>query len=214
VELTTPDPAAAAAFYGALLGWEHDGDGAFRLGGDVVAGIRQGTNSGWTSAVTVEDAAAVAARAVALGGRADGDRIEDPHGAALAVYEPRTRMGAERVNDPGCLCMNELLTSDLDAAAAFYGGLFGWTTERFGADMMLALNRGSINASYQPLGNGAAPQWRACFTVESAKGALARAVHLGGRAVGEPIELPDGGLAVAADPHGAVFSLFEGETDA
>ena len=58
--------------------------------------------------------------------------LKDPQGAVLALWQPGTRIGAERVNDVGCLCTNELATSDLEAARSFYGRLFGWTTEPSG----------------------------------------------------------------------------------
>jgi len=32
-------------------------------------------------------------------------------------------------HDPGTFCWPELMTSDQDAAKAFYGALFGWTVD-------------------------------------------------------------------------------------
>ncbi len=43
--------------------------------------------------------------------------LKDPQGAVFAVWQPRTRIGAERVNDVGCLCMNELATTDVRSGA-------------------------------------------------------------------------------------------------
>src|SRR5687767_7370580 len=94
----------------------------------------------WTSYVTVSDADAATARAKELGGGVISDAsdvldlgrmavLEDPQGAVFAVWRPRSRIGAERVNDFGCLCMNELATTDMRAAGSFYERLFGWTTE-------------------------------------------------------------------------------------
>ena len=55
--------------------------------------------------------------------------IADPTGAALCLWEPRANIGATLVNTPGSMTWNDLVTPDADAAADFYGKLFGWTTE-------------------------------------------------------------------------------------
>jgi predicted enzyme related to lactoylglutathione lyase len=239
VDLATSDVAAAKAFYGGLLGWmaEDAGDGStyttFRLGDDAVCGLtelpRDGGPPAWTSYVTVDDADAAVARAEELGGGATGRALDvgdagrtallrDPQGALVAVWEPRRRAGAERVNDLGCLCMNELATSDMDAAGSFYERLFGWTTEPVdtgpdGPPMVAVHNQGTLNASISAVQGGAPPHWRPYFTVESAERALARVGELGGTVLVGPVPIPDGGIGIAADPQGAVFALFEGEVD-
>ena len=97
----------------------------------------------WLSYVTVASADGSAARAADLGGTVHagpfdvGARrmavVADPTGAMLGLWEPRSSIGAELVNDPGCLTSNEL-TNDVDAASTFYEGLFGWTISQVGAD--------------------------------------------------------------------------------
>ena len=52
--------------------------------------------------------------------------LQDPQGALLSVWQPGEHFGAALVNAHGALCWNELLTSDLEASAAFYRALFGW----------------------------------------------------------------------------------------
>ena len=199
VELITTDAAASAAFYEGLFGWRTDADGVFRLGGDAVAGIARGNGplSGWLNAVTVADT--------------DAGLVMDPQGAVLALRGPTAR-AAERVNEIGALCMNELLTPDLDAASAHYADALGWTTEAFGTGMRLVYNRGAVNASMIATDAGPA-RWRPCFVVASPEAALRRVEELGGRIVSGPIEIPDGVHAVAADPHGNEFSLFHGQLD-
>jgi uncharacterized protein len=81
--LSTPDPEAAKAFYGAVFGWETESFGPaaiFRLPGfvggepqqpvprDVVAVMMQGDAAAWTPDFWVHDADAVATRADELGG--------------------------------------------------------------------------------------------------------------------------------------------------
>jgi predicted enzyme related to lactoylglutathione lyase len=228
VDLVTPDLAGATAFYAGLLGWEPDGgDGVpalWRLEGDAVAGLSpaNGAAPAWTSYVTVDDVEEAAARAREAGGSVPCDVVDagagrtallrDPLGAAFAVWQPRGHIGAERVNDVGCLCMNELVTSDVHAAAGFYERLFGWTTEIAGEGPSMVLNGGNLNAAMFPSPDGVAPYWRACFTVEDAGRAVRRARELGGRALGEPVDIGHGSIAMLADPQGTVFTVFAGET--
>ncbi len=242
----TADVSAARAFYGGVLGWRTDdvpagGDGTgpvvARVGDDVVAGVAHATahllgtleQPCWLSYVTVEDAAATLTRAEALGGavvHAPTDVgssgrtavLRDPQGAMLALWQPGTRAGADRVNDVGCLCMNELVTTNVDAACGFYEGLFAWTTERAdlgpGAPSGFALNAGRINASLFASTGAIRPHWRVCFTVASATRAAARVREHGGVIVVEPADIGDGTLVVVRDERGATFSVFAGETDA
>jgi predicted enzyme related to lactoylglutathione lyase len=58
------------------------------------------------------------------GGRTAG--CADPAGAASRLWQPRRRLGAQRVNVPGTWNSSDLHTPDRDAATAFYGPLFGW----------------------------------------------------------------------------------------
>jgi predicted enzyme related to lactoylglutathione lyase len=144
--------------------------------------------------------------------------VADPEGAALALWQPGARIGAERVNDVGCLTMNELPTADLDAAARFYGDLFGWTTEVVdtgpgGPPIRSVMNRGSLNATLSALPPGAVSAWRPYFTVESLAAAVAQVGELGGGVVLPPLPIGDGSIAVVLDPQGAELGLFEGDVD-
>ncbi len=242
VDLATTDAGAAKKFYDALFGWElEDMDAAgasytmARLDGAAVAGLYEmsaearsaGAAPNWTSYVTVEDADGAATRCEELSGAVvDGTRdvmdlgrmtvLRDPHGAVFAVWQPGTRIGAERVNDVGCLCMNELATSDPEAARPFYEEMFGWETETIdtgpdGPPTVYAHNKGTLNASFGPV-DGAPPHWRPYFTVDSVERASGRIRELGGTVLAEE-EIPDGAIAVALDAQGAVFAIFEGEVD-
>jgi hypothetical protein len=245
VDLATADATAAKSFYGGLFGWEmRDGDsggGAVyttcHLDGNAVCGLFEmpddmratGVPPNWTSYVTVAGADAAAARAKELGGETVQDAfdvpdvgrmavLKDPQGAVFAVWQPRSRIGAERVNDVGCLCMNELATTEMEAARSFYEGLFGWTTEMVdtGPDdppMGLAHNDGTLNASFGAVEDGAPPHWRPYFTVESVEATLQRVRELGGSELHGPLEIFDGTIALVLDPQGALFALFEGEVD-
>ena len=238
IDLATTDASAAEAFYGGLFGWttvtDADPDGnvvyaTFRLGDDAVAGLyeRPDETPAWASYVTVDDADATAARATELGGTVgeafdvfDAGRmvvITDPQGGVFALWQPGARIGAERVNDVGCLTMNELLTPDLDGARAFYEGLFGWRTEPIdtgpgGPQMRSVYNGETLNATLT-LDDTGPTHWRPYVTVESTTAALEQITALGGSALAGPIPLPDGSFAIALDPQGAEFAIFEGEVD-
>jgi uncharacterized protein len=245
VDLATADAAAAKSFYTGLFGWETedndagDGDGytICRIDGDAVCGLFEMSRDmratsvapNWTSYVTVADADAAVARATQLGGTVIEDAFDvldagrkavlaDPQGAVFAVWQPGTRIGAERVNDVGCLCMNELATTDMVAARSFYEGLFGWTTVEWdtgpgGPPMVLAKNGESVNASLTTVQGGGRAQWRPCFTVESTDTAATRVRELGGKVLVDPFEIPDGSLALVHDPEAVLVAIFAGEVD-
>jgi hypothetical protein len=254
VELEASDPDAAKDFYGRLLGWtaedeevpDEHGGGTYttlRLGGDAVAGLQRqpepqreaGVPPHWLSCVSVTDADATAARAEALGGtvhtRYDAMSkgrmaiLADPTGAFLGAWQAGNMPGAERVNDPGCLTMNELSTDDMDRASAFYRDLFGWRIEeidtgdgpRYWSIRHDGAAGGGLNGGARllaPEQGGVPPHWMPYFTVRSVNGAVATATEAGGTTLAGPIQLPTGStIAVIADPQGAAFAIFEGETD-
>jgi uncharacterized protein len=151
------EPAHAASFYAALLGWEaeslmppdHPGDYfVCRLRGrDVAAivpphGAPAPPEAVWTTLVWVENADEAAAKAIDAGGEAIGEPFDspgggrqavlaDPAGGVFSVWEPRERRGAQVVNEPGAWAMSALHGADLEASKAFYGALFGWESETF-----------------------------------------------------------------------------------
>jgi uncharacterized protein len=247
VDLQTTDPAGAKAFYGALFGWEAEDMPAgeagtytmFSLGGDDVCAMyamdpaqrEQGTPSYWLSYVSVEDADATAARARELGGTVYGEAFDvfdagrmaivgDPAGAMFVVWQPRAHIGAQRVNDVGCMGWNELQTRDPEAAGEFYGGLFGWEIHPIEDDGRVVYttvkNEGSQNGGFMPMSeqHGEAPSfWLPYFTVSSRDGAVEKVQELGGTLLAGPLDLPAGKVAILADPQGGAFAVFEGATD-
>ena len=240
VELSTTDAEAAKAFYTGLFGWEVDdnpipGGGTYtmlRVDGAAVAALyrqmEEGAPPNWLSYVTVESADAAAVRARELGGTLISEPfdvmdvgrmavVQDPQGAVFAVWEPRSGIGAELVNDPGSLTMNQLNAADPDAAQAFYAGLFGWRFEPVsqGPPYWSVFNGERLNAGMMalPPGAPAPPHWVAYFTVEDLDAAADRIGELGGAVLVAPTDIPAGRFLVATDPQGAVFALFAGEVD-
>jgi predicted enzyme related to lactoylglutathione lyase len=154
-ELLTPDPDAAARFYGDLLGWSVRDAGSgysmfhlddrdvrsVRLQPDQhVVGMRQwkGDEAHWASYVKVESVDETVARALVLGatvlapasdtpGIARTALIGDPEGAVFGLWEPHGVDGTAVETGPGSLWWIELASGDKEKAAAFYTSLFPWT---------------------------------------------------------------------------------------
>lgn len=153
VDLITPDPQAARAFYGALFGWNgrEQPTGPYTMflkGENPVAGMAQmspemrsqGMPPIWTSYILVDDVDVTAGRVPELGGTilmppmdvTDQGRmcmIQDPTGATVALWQGGEHCGAELFNEEGALSWNELATRDQDVAVRFYGELLGWGWE-------------------------------------------------------------------------------------
>lgn len=248
VELLTPEPEAAKEFYGGLFGWEHEdmpvGEGGTYTmlrgdGKDVAALHRQpdeqrqaGAPPAWGSYVSIEDVDATAARVKELGGSVmagpfdvmDAGRmafVQDPHGAALGLWQPGRHFGAALVNTHGSFTLNQLNTSDPDAAGRFYSDLFGWSVELQGEDSGQSywgiFNDGALNGGMMQLPESPAagpPHWLVYFGSEDLGASTKRVKELGGQVVVPPVVIPSGGrFAVAQDPHGAFFAMFEGRFD-
>jgi predicted enzyme related to lactoylglutathione lyase len=151
IDTAHPDPAAAAAFYGDLFGWEledvmpPDAPGRYymaRLRGEQVAAIgsqMQGAppTATWNSYIWVENADETAAKVRDAGGSVlmepfdvmDAGRMAgcaDRSGAVFFLWQPGRHRGATLVNEPGTLNFNNLSTADVDGAREFYGAVFGW----------------------------------------------------------------------------------------
>ena len=120
------------------------------------------------------------------------------------------------MNGPGQFSWNELLTSDVESAGAFYTQLFGWQTTPMPGDMPYLIFKkhemfvGGMMKLPMP---GVPPHWLAYVTVESADASAARITELGGKVCAPPFDIPNvGRIAVAQDPQGATFGLFQPAT--
>jgi len=245
-DLATTDAQAAKAFYGRLFGWDAvdmpAGDDATytmlrRDGANVAALYQQGDDQReqgmapmWLSYVSVDAVDALAERVPALAGtvlRRPFDVLQagrmavvaDPQGAVLLLWQPRGHHGADVVNEPGALSWNDLLTTDVDGAAAFYGELLGWEIEQVpGAPYWTIRNGGRSNGGIMPMPEeqraaGMPTTWNAYFAAEDLDDALATAQEVGGALLLGPMAVPAGRFAVLRDPQGAVFSLLTGDLD-
>jgi hypothetical protein len=241
VDVFTPDPEAARAFYGAVFGWsagEEVGEGYWLLerdGGGVVAGLgrltedqaQEGMPPAWSMYVRVEDADATAALASQLGGKVavapftvEGVGriavVHDAQDAVLLLLEASGFEGAELVNDVGAWTWNDLQTPDPAAAAPFYERLLGWEIAEIAASHGSYWSVAHEGRTIGGLMRSDAIE-RPCWTVYVGTSSLERSLGLvtdnGGRLLAGPIEVPAGRFAAALDPQGAAFYLVEGEFD-
>ena len=180
IDLSPPDPVAAAEFYSALFGWRledrlppESGLHYFitSLDGFDVAGIGSPSDgptapTAWRMYVAVERADEAAGKVQAAGGRVleDPDDVPgagrmavcaDPAGAVFNLWEGTGRKGAQLVNAPGTWNFSVLDTTDPEGAGAFYGSVFGWVvrTIDLGADaasMFCLPGYGEFLASIDP----------------------------------------------------------------
>ncbi|HEX5979522.1 MAG TPA: VOC family protein [Thermoleophilaceae bacterium] len=239
-DLATDDTEGAKRFYTGLFGWEIDdrpipGDGVYTMllrDGKEVAALfegQEGMPTAWSSYVTVESADAAAAKAADLGGTPMADPfdvmdagrmavIQDPTGAVVSVWEPHGSTGAQFVNGPGALSLNQLNTTDPEAAQRFYGGLFGWRTEEVsGGDQAYwgIYNGETLNGGMMqlPPDAPAPPHWLVYFGSEDVDADAGRIGDAGGNVLVPPTDVPGGRFLAAQDPQGAVFGLFAGRFD-
>jgi predicted enzyme related to lactoylglutathione lyase len=241
-DLSTPDVDASRDFYGAVLGWEFEdapipdeaGGGFYRMahiGGRSAAAMYESTerHPAWASYVTVDDVDAAAARATELGATPMGEPFDvmdtgrmalfqDPTRAVLALWQPGSSIGAEIVNRHGALTLNQLNTSDPDAAQRFYEALFDWRVEQVSAGDMPywgIYNGDRLNGGMAPLppDSPAPSHWLVYFGTDDVEASAEQIGSLGGTVMVPPREVPGGRILVAQDPQGAVFALFAGRFD-
>ncbi|WP_028310821.1 VOC family protein [Derxia gummosa] len=155
-ELLTTDTAAAAAFYGRVLGWtatpsaltdvdythlsvgEHAVAGLMRLPAEAAA---LGARPCWMGHLGTPDIDAAVARLVAAGGKVwrpawdipEVGRlavVADPQGAAYSLYQPAPACADSAPlppMTPGSIGWRELQAVDGPSAFDFYAAQYGWT---------------------------------------------------------------------------------------
>jgi predicted enzyme related to lactoylglutathione lyase len=238
-DLGTTDGDSAKTFYTRVFGWEAvDGEPGesgvyttFKLDGkDVAALYEMGEEERatllphWSSYVSVEDVDAASVRARELGAEVVAEPLDvreagrmavirDPVGATVHLWQPGAQIGAGRVNDPGCMVWNELASPDPARAGAFYAELFGWTAEPDQTGYATVRRDGAINGGIRPAQAGEPAHWLVYFSVAKADEAATAVAEAGGRVLAGPLDVAVGRIAIAADPQGAVFALWEGQAD-
>jgi predicted enzyme related to lactoylglutathione lyase len=111
-------------------------------------------------------------------------------------------MGERESYAPGTFCWADLGTTDVEAATAFYGDVFGWEAD--GSRFRLAeTDVGGVQAASEA-------RWRSRLSVEDVDALVERARELGGEVLTEPLDVESAGrLAAVADPTGAAVELWQ-----
>jgi uncharacterized protein len=236
IDVSSPDPAAAAAFYGALFGWdapeappEFGGYRIFSKNGLPVAGVGPLTEGppSWTTYINVDDADAAAARVSEAGGTlvvppmdlpAGNGRIGfaiDPAGGFVGLFQAGpNHSGAALVNELGTLVWNELNVRDPHSVTSFYSQVFGWdfaAMEGAPSEYHVVMLHGRAIAGVMTMNENfpehVPTHWLPYFVVENAAATAAACEANGGGVVVPPYETGMGPMAVLHDPAGAVFAI-------
>ncbi|GAA5215810.1 VOC family protein [Corallincola platygyrae] len=108
----------------------------------------------------------------------------------------------------------ELMTTDTEAAKAFYGELFGWQMEDVPMEGMTytLLKNADIQfgglMTLPPEAEGAPPHWGNYITVDDTNAMASKVAALGGKVLIPPRDIPDvGRFSVIQDPQGAILSI-------
>jgi uncharacterized protein len=116
----------------------------------------------------------------------------------------------------GTPCWAEVSADDVPAAVAFYGALFGWDirSDTPGAGgYSIAHSGGRIVAAVSPkMGPPGAPSaWTTYLATDDVEASAAAIAAAGGQLLAGPLDIAaEGRMAVARDPAGAVFGLWQG----
>ena len=150
--------------------------------------------------------------------------LTDPTGAVLCIWEPRGNIGAELVNDPGCADLEralddrrrarqELLHASCSAGASK-------TSARPTMPYAIIRNGDRIERRHPAAGRAGAADGRAAeldavLHVRRRRRRRRKDRRARGQRDGRPDADPAGQprSPIARDPQGAVFALFEGETE-
>jgi uncharacterized protein len=233
-EQVSSDPKQAQDFYTNLFGWDTElfkpGEVDYTMissGGQNHGGFGKAQEGAppphWLGHVQVENVEETVDKAKSAGGSLAAGPFEmgevgrfaiikDPQGAFVSTYQPE----GEATAAEGVFVWDELGTTDVDAAASFYGDVFGWTTKDMGEEYggYRIFERGETRlGGLMKLPDESMPaQWQPYVAVEDVDGTTAKASELGGSALMEPMDVPAvGRIAVIRDPQGAVFGIIKPE---
>ncbi|MCB9676672.1 MAG: nuclear transport factor 2 family protein [Alphaproteobacteria bacterium] len=170
----------------------------------------RGVPAHWLGHVAVDDPVAVRDAVVAAGGEALGPLVEGPNGRYAAVRDPGGAVlaASTAVASGFAGVWPHLHAPEVDAAARFYGGVFGWAVSPgAGPHGRHAVSWRGGEASLAPIRSpGIHPHWLYFFPVDDPFGCAARVRALGGTAM-EPVVDSEAVWVACEDPQGAAFGI-------
>ncbi len=179
----------------------------------------------WTTYLSTDDADATATKVTANGGTLLFPVMDvgtvgrmfpavDPTGAVFGVWQPVDFGGAEIVNEAGAVIWNELNTTDVKAAAAFYRASLG--IEFVPMPDMPEYHelqvQGRTVGGAQGLGNfppGTPAHWATYFAVDDTDSVVDAAVRADATLLAPPADTPVGRIAGLKDPQGGIFMVIK-----
>ncbi len=142
--------------------------------------------------------------------------IQDPTGAVFSIWEKKKPSGIGVAGVPGTLCWADLSTPAPERAKEFYSAVFDWkiAAGEGGPGGYLHIQNGEEYIGGIPpeahRDAKAPPHWLAYFFVSKCDESAAKAKQLGANLFLPPSTIEKvGRMAIAADPQGAVFAIFE-----
>jgi predicted enzyme related to lactoylglutathione lyase len=237
-ELAVPDLEAGRRFYGELLGWEwaigteETGFSSEGLVGGRRAAALNGYRPdpsapvGWLPYLAASDVTARAERAVAAGATLLAGPLDvmdagamavlaDPTGAAFALWQAGTSLGAEVLDEPGAVAWAEQMSPDPGPAREFYPAVFGHTLQDIsspGFDYTTLLLDGRPVAG---IGGGwDRPEWCVYVRVGDTDAVVAAAQRLRGGVHLAAEDSPYGRVASITGPFGERLGLMGPTTGA
>jgi predicted enzyme related to lactoylglutathione lyase len=236
ITLGLPDVARARAFYSAVLGWRFS-PGSSEHGAQVddtvpMIGLWDGEQPAGDSVhgavlgFRVDDIAAAVAAVRAHGGTIN-DPHQEPYGLAaegaddqgIPIYlhqmpqvdDDSTPSDTEFHNGEveGDVSYLTMVTPDVQAAHAFYGGVLGWTFNigRAGGAQVTGVAP-QIGLTSQPEAGPVTPGVILCYRVDDIAASTARVLEAGGQAH-ETVQRPYGLEALCSDDQGTPFYLHQ-----
>lgn len=234
VDMGAPDPQAALAFYGELLGWtgQDMGEEAGHYtiasrNGKMVAAISPAQQPGppwWSTYINVDDVDQVTKKAEAAGGEVIVAPMDvmtagrmaiyrDTTGAFISAWQPRDHLGAQLVDEPGAFTWCELATSDLEKSKRFYGDVFGWGwggAPGYAEAQVSGRTIAGVMPRLEMIPAEVPDNWLVYFGASDVDTDAAKAQSLGASQLVEPTDIPNmGRFAVFLDPQGAAFALYK-----
>ncbi len=191
----------------------------------------QGIPPHWGVYFATPDADASSAKIAELGGKvihAPFDVMEfgrmavcqDPTGAVFQLWQAKTHIGAQIINENNAVGWSELATRDVPKAVDFYTGVLGWETKA-GQSMATYIEfkaGGEYRGGVMPMDDswqGIPPHWGIYFVVADCDATAAKIKELGGAMRHGPFDAPGvGRIGICADPQGANFSIITLKTAA
>jgi predicted enzyme related to lactoylglutathione lyase len=243
-DLGTTDVASAKKFYRGIFGWKIKdfpmgmGDAKYSIatvdGKDAGAFYPMSDDQKkmkappfWLPYISVKSVDGTVKKAKAAGGKVcskpvdvmDVGRmaiLQDPTGAAFAIWQAGRRKGAGLDGKPGTVCWHDLNTPKPAAAGKFYTKVFGWKTtgEEFGGNTyhLFKLGKVGVCGMWPAPMKKLPPSWVTYWQVADCAKSVTKVKRLGGRVLMGTTPVP--GMcrfAIVSDPQGATFGILAPE---